>query len=78
MLFLWKVFELACLLLLLAAYAFTHLLAHAPLPDLTIEVPLLVPLASYVLYILLMLRHVRSIDSDERLQMVPGDSRSPI
>ena len=53
-LFLWKLFELGCLLLLLAAYALTHALrsqSHAY----STEIPLLVLLSIYSPYTMLML-----------------------
>ena len=56
-LFLWKLFELGCLLLLLAAYALTHALrsqSHAY----STEIPLLVLLSIYSLYTMLMLRQL--------------------
>ena len=57
-LFLWKLFELGCLLLLLLSYTFTHAIPQLPPNAIATEIPLLVAIALYALYTMLMLRQL--------------------
>jgi hypothetical protein len=59
-LFLWKGFELLCLVLLLGSFAFTHIpeFSKALLPNLDVTLPMLVLMALYLLYTLVMLREL--------------------